>query len=89
MKRNDFIELFPENIDPTRLDEFNGVSLDTLAHWHILAACCKACGRVSALNRHKMIKELGNQYLRHLEPKLCCNACKRHGGKFLLGQQPR
>jgi hypothetical protein len=89
MRPRDFVELFSDDNDPTRLAEFNGVALDTLAQWHILAAWCKSCGRVSVLNRHLMIKEMGNQYLRHLEPKLKCGTCKKRGGKFLLGQQPR
>lgn len=89
MHRNDFTDLFAENINPTQLEEFDGVALDTLSNWHILAAWCRTCGRVSPLNRRKMIKELGNQYLRHLEPKLRCTFCRKRGGKFLLGQESR
>ena len=90
MKPRDFFELFPDDVDATALAEYDGVALDTLAQWEILAAWCRTCGRVSVLNRHKMIKEMGNQYLKHLEPKLHCTFCKVTGkSKFLLGRQPR
>ena len=90
MRARDFVELFPEGVDAAALKEYDGVALDTLAQWEILAAWCRTCGRVSVLNRHKMVKSLGNQYLKHLEPKLHCTFCKVTGkSKFLLGRQPR
>ena len=90
MRPRDFVEVFPEGIDPAGLQEFDGIALDTLAQWEVLAAWCKTCGRLLVLNRHKMMKEMGNQYLKHLEPELHCKLCKVTGrSKFLLGRQPR
>ena len=89
MRKRQFIELFPEG-KPEEWVEFDGYSLDTLMQWHILAAECKACGHFNEINRYQLLKSMGNQYLRHLEPKLRCTECKVKGkSKFQLGRMPR
>ena len=81
----DYQELFPD----AELHEFNGVQLDTLRLWDVLAANC-SCGHFGVVNRALLIRRYDNHFLRTLEPKLVCTKCKRRGtSKFWIGKLPR
>jgi hypothetical protein len=85
MKPKDFQELFPES----KLREFDGVQLETLRSWDVLAASC-SCGHFGIVNRALLLKRYENHYLMTLETKLKCVRCKTRGtSKFWIGKQPR
>ena len=59
--------------------------LSSLYDWEILGARCGKCGHVGWLDRGKLIRRYGNQFLQHLGPKLVCRCGNREGNRVLLG----
>ena len=85
MKPKNFTKLFPD----TDLKPFDGVQLETLRSWDVLAAQC-ACGHFGVVNRALLVKRYDNHYLVTLEPKLRCLKCRCRGtSKFWIGKLPR
>jgi hypothetical protein len=82
----DFVELFPDIED---LHEFDGLRLETLRSWDVLAAVC-ACGHFGVVNRALLLNRHENHYLRTLQPRLRCAGCKqRETSRFWIGRLPR
>lgn len=81
-------------IKPARYHEHqpSGSVMETvsgLREWEVLGARCGSCGHTAWLDRNKVVRRFGNQYLRSLGSKLVCRCGNRKGNTVLVGSLGR
>ena len=59
-------------------------TISGLREWEVLGARCAKCGNVTWLDRDKVFRKIGNQFLRNL--KLVCRCGNRKDNKVLIGR---
>ena len=91
MKHRKGIDLIAP-IKPAHYDEHRPTmnvmeTVSGLRNWEVLGAKCARCGHIAWLDRDKVFRKIGNQFLRNL--KLVCRCGNRDGNKVLIGRLGR
>jgi hypothetical protein len=81
-------------IRPARYEEhkpsksvFETISM--MREWEVLGARCGECGRTAWLDKSKILRRFGNDYLHNLGHRLVCRCGNRQDNRLLIGRLGR